>query len=474
MTKKHITTLLAFLHLCIFASFVASCDDYLNEKPKGKNIPEMLSDFDEMLNYEYGVHRYDIMQAANLIGDRYVQAYYLTGAYPLYQANYLWDTSVNRTEWNNSDESAYYVGYGNIAVSNLVIENAPTATKATEAERQTLIAEAKALRAMAYYQIVNFYCNAYKPATAASEMGLPVIESTAVGAPYTQESLQYMYDYMLKDMEDALPSLPDHGKNALRPGKDAAYAFLARLYLTMMNYDRAEEYADKALALNNTLYDWTAFYAEHKAIIEKENDYTRAASPIGFDYPENYLFKHGSSVYSSSISSLPQWRSETVEDGDAKFYSSWKYRYYADDNQYWYGMLNGFFNYGGLKTVEQYLIKAECLARKGNLTEAMQLLNTVREKRIMPEKYQPATATSKAEAISLICRTKWNDLIGSIVPFADMRRLNAEGEYPYTLTRTRDGKQESLAPDSYLWTMVLPLGAIENAGGGHLERIATK
>ena len=76
--------------------------------------------------------------------------------------------------------------------------------------------------------------------------------------------------------------------------------------------------------------------------------------------------------------------------------------------------------------------------------------------------------------MAAICRTKFNELIGSIVPFADIRRLNAEGKFPYTLTRTCNGKTESLAGDSYLWTMVFPLGAISNPGGGTLQYNATR
>ena len=103
-----------------------------------------------------------------------------------------------------------------------------------------------------------------------------------------------------------------------------------------------------------------------------------------------------------------------------------------------------------------------------------QILNKVRKTRIMPDKYAPVSASTAGEAIAAICRTKWNDLIGSVIPFADIRRLNAEGQYPYTLTYVRNGKTDTLAPDSYLWTMVFPMGAIENHGGGKIEYIATK
>lgn len=109
---------------------------------------------------------------------------------------------------------------------------------------------------------------------------------------------------------------------------------------------------------------------------------------------------------------------------------------------------------------------AECLARKGELQQAMDVLNQVRQTYILPEKYQALVASSEAEAIGYIRQAKENLLIFTIVPFADCRRYNAEGTYARTLTKEVDGKQVSLAPTSHLWTFPFPQGAIDNPGNG--------
>ena len=290
-TTACLTTLAACLLLSVAST---SCSDYLNEQPKGMNIPSKLSDFSEMLNYEYGAHRYDITQAANLMGDRFCSPSYLNGSYPLYQANYLWDTSINRREWNNSDETTYYQNYSSIAISNLVIENALTASGGTEAEAHTVYAYAQALRAMAYYQLANYYANAYSTENK-GQLSVPYITSTAVNAPYTQVTLEEIYSHIISDVDNAIPYLPDMGRNILLPGKAACYAFLSRVYLTMMDYEKAERYADMALGINDKLFDWTVFYSRYREGIEAEGKYTANPSPMGFDYCENYDFKHGSS-----------------------------------------------------------------------------------------------------------------------------------------------------------------------------------
>ena len=96
----------------------------------------------------------------------------------------------------------------------------------------------------------------------------------------------------------------------------------------------------------------------------------------------------------------------------------------------------------------------------------MDVLNEVRKTYILPEKYQPLSASSVAEAIRYVRQAKDNQLIFSIVPFGDARRLNAEGTYARTLTKEIDGKQISLAPSSHLWTFPFPKGAIDNPGNG--------
>src|SRR5690606_39033471 len=116
---------------------------------------------------------------------------------------------------------------------------------------------------------------------------------------------------------------------------------------------------------NSNLFDWTAFYETHKSVIENpENFNSRLPSPMGFQYVENYQFRHGSSTYQAAESSIPLERWELFEEGDARAAARWK-RYTVGQESYYRSSITGFYNYGGITTVEVYLIKAECLARAG-------------------------------------------------------------------------------------------------------------
>ncbi len=459
--KKNILSILLLLGMTMM---FASCDKYLNIEPTGKRIPKTLADYEAFLRYEYGMHRMPIIQANYLLNDAYLTNYY-ANYYPLYKANYNWEEETDRAYWNNSDEGTYYVAYGAINTCNLILEDVPNTTEGTDKEKAEVMAYARVLRAMNYFNLANYYANTYEASTAASKLSVPLITSSLQDASYHQATIEEIYNFILDDLNAAVPNLPDMGTTILHPGKGAAYAMLARTYLQMMNYDKALENANLALAINDKLIDWVTYYQENKSKIDQEGVYPSLSTPLGFDSKDCYNFNYGTSSYASTIDKMPVERSNRFEDGDAYFLSNWKLRTQGAETFY-QGMTNGNINFGGMRTVEQYLIKAECLARKGQLQDAMDVLNQVRQTYILPEKYQPLTATTEAEAIQYIRQAKDNQLIFSIVPFVDNRRYNAEGKYPRTFTKEVDGKQVSLTPTSHLWTFPFPQGALDNPGNG--------
>ncbi len=445
---------------------LTSCDEYLDIVPKGEKIPETLADFEAMLRYEYGCHRVDVNQALILLNDKYISGSSLS-YYPLYKANYLWDESADRVELNNSDETTYYASYSAINSFNLVIENALSASEATDDERHEVWAQAKVLRAMTYFNLLNYYADTYDEATANSKLSVPLITSADVNAPYTQVTIQKMYDFILSDLDEALPNLPKEAATVLHPDLATCYAFYARVYLQMKDYSNALIYANKALAENDHLYDWTTYYQTYQSQIENADSYVRTTSPMGFDYVENYNYRHGSTYYSSNEQPLLIDRAKQFEAGDARFLSRWKLRTVGSD-AYYYATLQGYFNYGGITTVEVLLIKAECLARNGESGNAMKIVNDIRKTRILASYYKDLSADTESQAMNYIIQLKRNELILTLIPFCDIRRLNNEGTYTTTLTKEYDGQTLTLLPNSHMWTMPFPQGAIDNPGNGSI------
>ncbi|WP_298717052.1 RagB/SusD family nutrient uptake outer membrane protein [Chitinophaga sp.] len=446
----------------------SGCEKYLGILPKGKKIPATLADYEAFVRDEYGNQRYPHLQAIYLLNDRFERAEALNFS-PLTKANYLWEEGTNRITYNNSDESAYYTAYAAISTFNLLVQYVPEATEATDEARKILLAQAKLGRAMHYFLLVNYYADTYEAANAGTKLSVPLIESADLGAPYTQVTIQAMYDYILRNTNEALPDLPDKGATILHGSKGAAHAFLARVYLQMGDYDKALASANNALAVNDQLFDWVAYYNNYKTQIEQPDLYPSLPSARGYESVENYIFGHEDAVYSKREYNVRTDRAARFEAGDASFLSRWKQRTIGTDT-YFYSIQTGRFNDGGITTTEVYLIKAECLARKNDLSGAMTALNAVRAKRILPAQYAALTAANTAQAIGHIRRTKENATLFSIVAFGDMRRFNKDPQYARTLTKTENGTAISLKPDSHMWTMPFPQGAINNPGNGTIQQ----
>lgn len=440
--------------------------------PKGSKIPESYTDYEAFIRNEYTNHTVNVEQALNVLNDKYVTA--ATLAYNrLTNANYLWDETADRIALNQSDEGCYYFGYSAISTFNLIIENALITTEATLEQQQALWAQAKVLRAMSYFNLVNYYADTYDAPSASTKLSVPLITSADINAPSTQVTIQELYDFMITDIAEALPYLPEESATPLHPNLGTGYAIFARLYLQMSDYSKALEYADLALAENDALYDWVAFYYENQAILEDPESYVSLASPMGYYYAENYNFRHGAVARFTTENDISIERAAGFETGDARFLSRWKKRTVGAETFY-KAMLSGMFNYGGLTTTEMYLIKAECLVRTGALTEGLNQLNAVRKTRIFPEQYQDVVAENEASALQAIFKTKSNELILTIVPFCDARRRNAEGIYPVSFTKTYDGQTLSLSSASHLWTMPFPQGATDNPGNGSITHNVEK
>ena len=453
----------------------ASCDDFLDILPKGEKVPTTLADYEALIRNE-NYHLNDMTQAINLLNDVYMAPEDLS-AVTLSSINYNWQEGEDRIEQNNSDEEAYYYSYQAIFAWNLILQHADDMTECTETERAELVAQAKVLRAMNYFNLVNYYADAYEASTADEKLSVPLITSPDMGAAFEQVTVARMYEFILTDLTEALPALPEEAATVLHPNKGTGYAMLARVYLAMENYSDALANAELALEQNDALFDWRAYYEENKAQIEEPDNWSTNYPALGLNSVENYIFRYGTTVQRNSGQSgengaLTEARAALFEPGDARLASKWKRRYMSPDWLY-FGIRNDRFNGGGITTPEMYYIKAECLARQGgqeHIDEAMAVLNAVRGTRIFDADYRDLSASSVEEAVRLIIRDKANEYVQTPIPFWDARRLNLHAEYAETRTKEYNGRTLTLAPDSHLWTMPFPQGAMNNPGNGTLQQ----
>lgn len=454
---------------------LTGCNDYLNEIPKGQKTPTTWADYNAFVRTSEK-HYFEMDQIYGLMGDLFYTPNQLNSN-QLVNAHYFWNDTTDRTLINSTDKNAYYNAYEALFYANLIIEGAPTATNATDEQRNRLTAQGRVLRALIYHYLVNYYADQYTEDTK-HLLGVPLATSSSVTSPSPQGTLEDTYRLILSDLEAAVPHLPQEGESPFHPTVVTAYGLLARTHLSMNNYDKALEYADKALAINDQLFDWVAFY---------QADSARYANPTNYavnvngnperNNPENYLFRFGSmNMYrgNNNVSyALPPERAARFEAGDTRLLTHWKRRVSASGIVYYGGIYSIEPNKAGMRSPEMYYIKAECLARQGgadNINAAMALVNRVRKTRILPEHYTEWTATTTQEAVNKIIDDKASEYVQSQVIFCDYRRLNKTPEYARTLTKTVNGQTYTLAPTSHLWIMPFPNEAMSNPGNGTLQQ----
>ncbi|MDO4228444.1 MAG: RagB/SusD family nutrient uptake outer membrane protein [Capnocytophaga sp.] len=262
MKLKHIL-------ICFTLGFLAtSCEKYLEITPKGEVIPETLDHYSRMLNQAY-YNFPDYKDQLYFRDDNVVMNDALdldVSASGSVLSIYFWEQSDN-----NYLESPYKYRefYNIIFYANEIIKG--VSDIANSSEKQELLAETYALRAYAYFGLINLYAPHYNATTASTDKGVPLVFETDLEAKYPKSSVQAVYNQILSDLNNAENMMITEKREVTsdsgtidratnyRFSKVSVYAFLSRVHLYMSNWAKAEEYADKALAINADLYDMSAF-----------------------------------------------------------------------------------------------------------------------------------------------------------------------------------------------------------------------
>ena len=140
--------------------------------------------------------------------------------------------------------AAWVAIYITINRANNVITRVPAVQDPTftDAAKNQVIGEAKFIRALAYFDIARAWGGAQivlKPTTSIDN--IPQVK---------RSTLEQTYDQVEKDLNEAESVLPD-ALNRIRATKRTVWALKARLYLYRKQWDKAEEYASKLIALND-------------------------------------------------------------------------------------------------------------------------------------------------------------------------------------------------------------------------------
>ncbi|MBV8255868.1 MAG: RagB/SusD family nutrient uptake outer membrane protein [Chitinophaga sp.] len=441
----------------------SSCKKYLDIVPRGQKIPQTLEDYKALMETKNS-HIVDMSNQSNIANEwGFMQSQILSTN--LSNINYLWQESQDRMQYLQTD-MGYNWSYSGIFNYNVIINHLPTATTGTPEIKAQLIAQAKVMRAIQYFYLVSSYAKTYDPATAPTDPGVIINTSDDMEQKLTQSSVKSVYNFIISELNAAIPVLPDMGINPMFPGKGTAYALLSRVYMFQRDFTQAEAMADKALAINSQLFDYVQYYYDNKALADGTSPSINVPK-YEFKNPENYIFNYGGQMAQMQgfyISLIKAADSTQYDRGDARLKINFAARTIGGEVILSYRRFDD-ANVGGIRTPEMYYYKAECLARAGKISESMDVLNQVRVKRIIKEFYTPVTATTEADAIALIRREMRCEYRGYGGWYLDYRRFNNDPKYKATLTKTEYGTNYSISPESHLWIIPFSQTAIAYGEG---------
>ncbi len=178
----------------------AGCENYLSVQPQGKVIPETDEEFASLIHNrinsieggedEYIIGNYDGIILYESFSDN-LDANVKIGSLAAYAGDKI-----------NARQLTYKNTFAVIRDCNIVLEN--MRGRDTELSRK-LMGASYAIKGICYYNLIRNYCEAYSPSGAASQLGLPLIDSFDMEAMPAREPLdvtvEYAADLLKKSMD---------------------------------------------------------------------------------------------------------------------------------------------------------------------------------------------------------------------------------------------------------------------------------
>ena len=416
--KKYIIILMAALTLC-------SCTDYLNVKPRGYDIASKLEHYEGLL---YGTELFLMDNSFPYMSmecytneDGYANAYSQVGNHVC--NGYKWNPDVYREdetcgEWNSFTTLLYNY--------NVIISEVMDAEDGTPEEKLAIQSEARMLRAWCTFMMSQFFGK------------VPIIKvASTMDNKFELCSVEEVNEFVVTEMKESVDNLQDVPEHYLRVFKPTGYGLYGKVLFQLGKYDEASSALQKCLDL---IKNQPAFgLRDYRPLMDAGGDIDYI---IAAETDPEHLFYVGNmprlwdSVYAAMYNLLMFGvRNDLLEmfypdrrDCRLAFHSSVStgvsaYKKYVATQTYAANMSNIATNIG-LELPEIYTMQAECLARKGDLNGAADLLLALRTFR-MDDGHAaiPATVVTKDDYVRFAFEERMREQFGMGTSWFDMKRL---------------------------------------------------
>ena len=311
--------------------------------------------------------------------------------------------------------------YDFVNQANNVIEGVEKSATLADAAKARLIAEARAMRAWCYFELIREFAHAYSENP--NGRGIPIYKTPTTGATKgnPRASIADVYALIVDDLEYALPNIPTARQLKDVINKDVVQGLRARVYLEMGNWQKAKEAAQAAKAfapLNATNWN-TPFTSIDKSEViwgfPQSADQT-----IFYGTPSAYWGYTGTviggfyidSIFVNSFKDNDIRKTSFVRSGQTDFRRWWTKKFGSTTN-----FTDHFIM---MRVPEMLLIEAEAKARLGE-PDAHDLLYTLQKNR---DPNAVRSSNTGQALIDEILYERRKELYGEIgIGFLDIKRL---------------------------------------------------
>ncbi len=191
-------------------------------------IPTSVEDYRKILTSAYA--KYPIHKSLSALRTDEMVIDEDTSDFPYYRELAMWKDSNYDAETKEFHWADFYtvIFYLNQAI------NEGSKTMKDSPEKNQILAEAYALRAYSYFDLINLYAKPYNNATASSDRGVPITLETDMEAVLKPSTVQQVYNQIHADMEKAQGLMVEQQQTAgnnYKFSKNALMALNARMAL---------------------------------------------------------------------------------------------------------------------------------------------------------------------------------------------------------------------------------------------------
>lgn len=364
-----------------------------------------------------------------------------------YQMNVETTTSEVRNIWSR--------GYQVINASNVFIDNMENGGLEITGDDlgNNYIAEARFIRAVAYYYLLQLYARPYWDGNG-SKPGLPlrlVGNTTFKDYSLARSSVKEVYEQIIKDLDYAEINLPEQYAssflNTTRAHKNTAIAFKTKVYLSMGDYHNVITEANKIVSASNPFHTISGVYNALVPDIRKvfESPYLTEESifslpytnedPPGEGFAMFYLPGTGDGgtsasngrgdwyLYKEGIPSDPNWsmnddRRSFIKEG-TRSHRLWLTKY---------SQASPYLDYTPIIRYAEVLLNlSEALVRENGIDgRSISLFNAVRNRSDSSHSFTVNDFLNEQQFYEVILKERQIEFLGEGIRNADLMRLGME------------------------------------------------